>query len=247
MKNLILKPENGSVNCVVDVKFSPKSYSILSYLSDNILISTDFSCFSVAVRGKSIKPVLVVPPVAYEATDITPYTFTASWGEVYDATGYYLSVYSLEGNDTLYVKNNEFLVVDSLKNGLSYRINDLKESTTYHYRLRASDKDLFNGLYENITDYSNEILVTTLTGFGADSRKLDILRQGDKYVVYLPVVDENHSIFIYTTDGRFIASVPVSSNVVELPQLASNRVYILKYASNDGIKRKSKVIKLYYE
>jgi hypothetical protein len=66
-------------------------------------------------------------------------------------------------------------------------------------------------------------------------------------VVYLPVVDENHSIFIYTTDGRFIASVPVSSNVVELPQLASNRVYILKYASNDGIKRKSKVIKLYYE
>lgn len=247
VKNLILKPENGSVNCVVDVKFSPKTYSILNYLSDNILISTDFSCFSVAVRGKSIKPVLVVPPVAYEATDITPYTFTASWGEVYDATGYYLSVYSLEGNDTLYVKNNEFLVVDSLKNGLSYRINDLKESTTYHYRLRASDKDLFNGLYENITDYSNEILVTTLTGFGADSRKLDILRQGDKYVVYLPVVDENHSIFIYTTDGRFIASVSVLSNVVELPQLASNKVYILKYASNDGIKRKSKVIKLYYE
>jgi hypothetical protein len=44
-----------------------------------------------------------------------------------------------------------------------------------------------------------------------------------------------------------ITSVPVISNIVELPMLTSNKVYILKYASNDGLKRKSKVIKLYYE
>ena len=103
------------------------------------------------------------------------------------------------------------------------------------------------GRYENVTDYSNEIAVTTLPGFGAESRKLDVLKDGDKYMIYLSVVDENHSIFIYSIDGRLITSVPVLSNVVEVPQLASNKVYVLKYASNDGIKRKSKVIKLYYE
>ena len=69
----------------------------------------------------------------------------------------------------------------------------------------------------------------------------------DKYMIYLPVVDENHSIFVYSLEGHLVTSVPVLSNVVELPTLASNRVYILKYASNDGLKRKSKVIKLYYE
>ena len=247
MKNLTLKPDNGSIHFTIDVRFLPKVYSILSYLSDNILISTDFGCFSVAVRGKSNKPVLVVPPVAYEATDVTPYTFNASWSEVYDATGYYLSVYSLNGNDTLFVKNEEFLTVDSLNNEMSCRITDLKEATTYYYRLRSSDKDIFNGLYENITDYSNEISVTTLAGFGADSRKLDVLKDGDKYMIYLPVVDENHSIFIYSLEGHLITYLPVTSNVVEIPQLGANNIYILKYASNDGVKRKSKVIKLYYE
>ena len=98
-----------------------------------------------------------------------------------------------------------------------------------------------------ITDYSNEIDVTTLVGFGAESRKLDILKQGDTYVVYLPAFDENHSIFIYSIDGKLITSVPVNSNIVDIPRLQSKRVYILKYASNEKLKAKTKVIKLYYE
>ena len=64
---------------------------------------------------------------------------------------------------------------------------------------------------------------------------------------HLPVVDENHSIFVYSMEGQLLAIVPVAANVVELPRLASNKVYVLKYASNDGLMRKSKVIKLYYE
>lgn len=247
VKTLTIEPEEGSVHFSIDIRFQPEIYSILNYLSDNILISSDFGCLTIAVRGKSNKPILVVPPVAYEATDITPYTFKASWSEVDDATGYYLSVYSLDGNDTLYVKNSEFLRTDSLKNEMSCFISGLKESTTYYYCLRSSDKDLFNGLYENITDYSNIISVATLPGFGAESSKLDILRDGDKYNVYLPIVDENYSIFIYSMEGRFITSIPVTSNVVELPQLSANRFYILKYTPSDDLVKKSKVIKFYYE
>ncbi len=248
VKSLKITPDdNGAFEAKVDIKFAPKNYSNLSYLSDNIVVSTKFSKLNISVRGKTTKPVLIVPPVAHSAENITPYSFDAIWSEVDDATGYYLSVYYFDGTDTIFVKKEAYLSADSLNGVMACAITDLKENTDYFYKLRSSDKDVINGLVENITDYSNEISVTTLPGFGVDSRKLDILRQGDKYMVYLPVVDENHSIFIYTTDGRFIASVPVSSNVVELPQLASNRVYILKYASNDGIKRKSKVIKLYYE
>ncbi len=248
VKSLKISPnKNGKFEAKIDIKFAPKTYSILSYLSDNIVISSDFSQLNIAVRGKARKPILVVPPTAYMAKNITPYTFEAVWSEVDDATGYYLSVYSLNGEDTIFVKNEEFLSVDSLNGVMSCAVVDLNENTNYFYRLRSSDKDVINGLYENITDYSNEISVTTLPGFGVESRKLDVLKEGDKYLVYLPVVDENHSIFVYSLEGHLITSVPVLSNIVELPILATNKVYILKYASNDGLKRKSKVIKLYYE
>ena len=68
-----------------------------------------------------------------------------------------------------------------------------------------------------------------------------------KIVSQLNIIDDNFSIFIYSLDGQLISTVPVLSNIVELPMLASNKVYILKYTSNDGIQRKSKVIKFYYE
>lgn len=238
--------EDGNVNIKVDIEFNPKEYSILNYLSDNLSISTEYSNMNISLRGRSNKPVLVVPPLACDAKNISPYTFDAVWSEVHDATAYYLSVYSLDGGDTLFIKNNECLLLDSLKSGMCYRIIDLDPATDYRYRVRASDKDPY-GRYENITDYSNEIQVTTLYGFGAESRKLDVLKQGDVYVAYLPAIDAEHSIFIYSIDGKFISSVPVLSNAVLIPELERNKIYLLKYASNDGLKRKSKVIKLYYE
>jgi hypothetical protein len=156
-----------------------------------------------------------------------------------------LSVYYLDGLDTIFVLQNQ--VVESSKTAqISCNVINLKEAQEYKYAVRASDKDPY-GRYENITNYSNEITVTTLSGFGAESRKLDILKQGDTYVAYLPTFDENHSIFIYTIEGKLITSVPVNSNIVEIPQLPSKRVYILKYASNEQLKAKTKVIKLYYE
>jgi hypothetical protein len=183
--------------------------------------------------------------VACEAENITPYTFTAVWDTVFDATEYMLSVYNVENNDTTFVLNNK-VVKTTDSNKIKLDVVNLLGGTTYKYRVKASDKDLY-GRYENVTDYSNEISVTTLPGFGIESRKLDILKDGDNYKVYLPIIDDNFSIFIYSLDGQLISTVPVLSNIVELPMLASNKVYILKYTSNDGIQRKSKVIKLYYE
>jgi hypothetical protein len=48
------------------------------------------------VKGRAQRPIKVVPPVAYEVDEVSPYAFTANWSFVEDATEYYLSVYSIE-------------------------------------------------------------------------------------------------------------------------------------------------------
>ena len=54
------------------------------------------------LTGTSSRPVLVVPPVATNATSVSLNGFTANWTDVFDATGYYLTVYSTsEGTSEL--------------------------------------------------------------------------------------------------------------------------------------------------
>ena len=239
--------ETGSFVASIDIRYWPSESEILSYHYDNIIISSECSEYNVSLRGKARKPIVIDSPIAYKADNVTPYEFRANWSVENGATGYYLSVYRLETIDTIFVKNKEFLSLDTLQCETKFLISNLEPLTTYYYRLQASDKDEMNGVVENITNYSNEISVTTLFGFGVESRNLDILKQGDTYVVYLPTFDENHSIFVYSVDGKLITSVSVNSNIVEIPQLQSKRVYILKYASNEHMNAKSKVIKFYYE
>ena len=229
----------------IEIKFKPIVYTYSNYVSETLLFTASNYEKPITLRGCSPRPIYVVPPMAYSAENIAPYTFTAVWDTVFDATEYLLSVYNLAGNDTSFVLKNHVVKAEKLDK-MKFGVANLLGGTDYKYRVKASDKDPY-GRYENITDYSNEISVTTLSGFGVESRKLDVLKEGDKYMVYLPIVDENHSIFVYSMEGHLITSVPVTSNIVELPMLTSNKVYILKYASNDGLKRKSKVIKLYYE
>lgn len=236
---------DSTLDVVVDIKYAPKEYTYSNYVSESMLLTTVDYEKPITLRGCAPRPIYVTPPVARDAENVSPYTFVAVWDSVFDATEYLLSVYTISGVDTNFVCIDKVVSAEK-SNQIKCEVGDLFGDTEYKYRVKASDKDLY-GRYENVTDYSNEISVTTLSGFGIESRKLDVLKDGDRYMIYLPVVDENHSIFIYSMDGRLIASVPVLSNVVEVPQLASNKVYVLKYASNDGIKRKSKVIKLYYE
>ena len=244
--NIGLNASSDSIiSAEIEVKYAPKVYTYKNYVSETLLLTTEFFEKQLVLRGVAPRPAYVVAPIAREAENITPYTFTAVWDSVFDATEYHLSVYYLDGLDTIFVVQNQ--VVESSKTAqISCNVINLKEAQEYKYAVRASDKDPY-GRYENITNYSNEITVTTLSGFGAESRKLDILKQGDTYVVYLPAFDENHSIFIYSIDGKLITSVPVNSNIVDIPRLQSKRVYILKYASNEKLKAKTKVIKLYYE
>ncbi|MDX9747729.1 MAG: M6 family metalloprotease domain-containing protein [Paludibacter sp.] len=59
-----------------------------------IVSSNEAETFQTLISGSSPRPVYVVPPVANPVSVNTLEGFQASWNEVYDASGYYLTVYS---------------------------------------------------------------------------------------------------------------------------------------------------------
>lgn len=80
----------------VELIFDPKQCSYSDFFTDRLTISSGSYSNQYAVKGRAKRPVTVIPPVAYEAENVSPYAFTAHWSPVKDATGYKLSVYSIE-------------------------------------------------------------------------------------------------------------------------------------------------------
>lgn len=107
--NLTLTPDievggvqGDSINQVIEVMYTPL---VPSYqLTHNTVLVAQHSPSgvrkSIALSGKSIMKVKVVPPVMTEFTDTTASSATANWQKVEDATGYYVSVYQKNGSAT---------------------------------------------------------------------------------------------------------------------------------------------------
>ena len=129
-----------------------------------------------------------------------------------------------------------------------------------NYKEKASDKDI-QGRYENITDYSNEIILELPIGDDPNYRELAITAFGDSscYLVHVDEIIENSSIFIYdinievytstpwprkfvdvygmitrTVSVQLVAKVPVTSNTVQVPTLLKGKTYVVIYSSNDN-------------
>jgi len=96
-----------AVNGIIDtttvlLRYNPSepSYNALHY-EYLIITSSEAETLQSLLYGRSPRPVYVVPPVAKPIEVSTLEGFEASWNEVYDATGYYLTVYSTsEGAST---------------------------------------------------------------------------------------------------------------------------------------------------
>ncbi len=347
--------------------------------------------FIYPLQWQAPRPILIVPPVATQATDVTPYTFTANWDEVEDASAYYLSVYSIEDEegerlqdftgfdkeeaigwkstcvkfsemyfassplamildsefDTIvteeyfepaksvsfwYMSDNakgililegyngekwemledmevglatqnvdrtvefkdgeeyrqfrftfrrtsaagslifddfvyrsarkqEFILDNHMSVARSFSFNKLNPDKDYYYWVKATDEDFVNGLYKNITDFSNLIKVRTDYGFGTEDRRLTVKYDAaGGYVCYLDnyyyddVMGEGDKLMIYNINGMKVAEVPVTSFIVKLPALLPNNIYIVKLLPsnretdnyNNELKRDSKVIKFFY-
>jgi len=97
----------ASVSGLVDttlilVRYNPTIPSYSSIHTDKIQIAaTNAENQFINLNGTSTRKVYVVPPVATEGTEVSSGQYIANWNEVFDASGYYLTAYSItDGTST---------------------------------------------------------------------------------------------------------------------------------------------------
>jgi M6 family metalloprotease-like protein len=78
------------------IRYNPTEPSFKATHTDNLTIeTTDAEKIIIPLTGTSTRPVYVVPPIANVASDVTMSSFQANWEPVYDASGYYLTLYNI--------------------------------------------------------------------------------------------------------------------------------------------------------
>ena len=103
-KNIELVPIDSLVDTtVILIRYNPIEASFQEVHYDYLNIRTqDAEILQKSISGTSTRPVYVLSPVANEATDVSLKGYYASWNQVEDATGYYLTAYSVsDGTTTL--------------------------------------------------------------------------------------------------------------------------------------------------
>jgi len=82
-------------NQKIQIRYNPKVPSYSTAHTETLkLTANNATTTTINLSGKSTRPVYVVQPIATNATDTTYTSFVAHWNSVFDATGYYLTVYS---------------------------------------------------------------------------------------------------------------------------------------------------------
>ncbi len=102
-KTITLIPDaNGIVNNTnIQIRYNPTVPSYSDFHSDKIVLKSGVNDYADAlISGQSSRKVYVVPPTALQSTDITFSSFVANWNSVFDATGYYLTVYNISDGES---------------------------------------------------------------------------------------------------------------------------------------------------
>lgn len=220
-KSILLTPVDSVVLPTnIQIRYNPTEPSYNSVHYDILEITTTFANkMTLPLSGKSTRKVYVVPPIAAEAKDVTYKSFVASWNSVFDATGYYLTVYNISDNglvDTVF--SNKWLTStsDTLYNLISNR--------DYYYQVQASDKNTLYG-YENITSYSNTVKVRSAVY--PQKKELRVVPSGNGSV--LVFVPSNTSVVnVFNTIGQKIRSFTANSDIPEITNLPRGQIYIIQ-------------------
>ena len=94
------------VDSVVDstyllIRYNPTEPSFADTHNETLILSSkNAESIKTLIYGRSSRRIYVVPPLANEAKDVTLGSFIANWESVYDASGYYLTVYSLSDGES---------------------------------------------------------------------------------------------------------------------------------------------------
>ena len=101
---LILRPINQVVaKTVIQICYNPTVPSYKNNHTEKLSFFDGISDYTERnLTGISTRPVYVVSPVAGTATDTTSYGFVTHWNSIFDATGYYMTLYSISnGSSTI--------------------------------------------------------------------------------------------------------------------------------------------------
>jgi len=127
-KELSLDTANLKMDTLfISVRYNPTSASFDGVYdhSETIEISSlNAESLSLPLSGSSSRAIYVVKPTNLAATNVTYSSFTATWDGVFDASGYYLTIYS--------VFDGESTAKESFENGLTPAVGWVikSESTT---------------------------------------------------------------------------------------------------------------------
>ena len=109
-------PVDSVIDTLIYVRYNPSQPSYKNVHQDFIEAKTTVGSSPskrVQLTGKSTREVKVVPPVLETPTKVSPYSFQASWKKVFDATGYYVTVYERNGSS---VEVEDFKNFDDIAN-----------------------------------------------------------------------------------------------------------------------------------
>jgi len=101
-------------------------------------------------------------------------------------------------------------------------ITNLVPNTAYSYKVRASDKSNY---YENITDFSNLISVTTLV-YPSNKILIATKDNNNNIIVNLPSLES--TLYVYNILGQCIKTIVPDKNSITITGLQKNQMYILK-------------------
>jgi M6 family metalloprotease-like protein len=102
-KTISLVPGADSIvnNTNIQIRYNPTQPSYTSTHDDKLVLKSGLNDYAdVLLSGQSSRKVYVVPPIATQSTDVTFSSFIANWNNVFDATGYYLTVYNLTAGES---------------------------------------------------------------------------------------------------------------------------------------------------
>lgn len=106
-KKIKLTPTAGKVDSTsILIRYNPLEPSYIEVHYDFLIArSTDADTYQTSVSGQSTRQVYVIPPVAHPAFYSNLDGFKAKWNKVFDATGYYLTVYSIGEGTSSFTEN----------------------------------------------------------------------------------------------------------------------------------------------
>lgn len=128
-------------------------------------------------------------------------------------------------------KQIDFLCSNKWVTANSDTLINLVPGREHFYKVKSSDKTYVSGsttelLYENISEYSNIISLTTAEDTNLKKLHVSVDENGNVIVI---IPQTGKTLYIYNTIGELVKRFTTTKNVIDLSNLPKNQIYILKY------------------